>query len=132
MWTRPKPRGTTRFAAAVAAAVLSVCAVSFWPQVAHAEEERNPELIKTFKETHQCPSTGRTATKGVSKSYTCTGYVVDHGIPFCAGQYLGFSVDQMYNLSYQKYDKDNSLRKDKDEVKLCALLKKLTAGNSQQ
>jgi hypothetical protein len=90
----------------------------------HAEEARNPDLIKQFKETHVCPSTGKMATKGKSSTYSCPGYVVDHGIPFCSGKYLGISVDQMYNLTYQKYDKENSLRKDRDENLLCDTLKK--------
>lgn len=104
--------------------LVAIVALALASVGVHAEEARNTELIKQFKETHVCPSTSKLAVKGDSKSYSCPGYVVDHGLPYCSGKYLGISVDQMYNLSYQKYDKDNSLRKDRDENLLCDTLKK--------
>lgn len=92
---------------------------------AQAEETRNSKLIQQFKETHVCPSTGKMATKGIAATYRCPGYVVDHGIPFCAGKYIGRSTDVMHNLFYQKYDKENSLKKDSDERILCDTLRQL-------
>lgn len=109
----------------VAASVLAVVVASCAPSPVYAEEtERNPAIIKQFKETHECPSTNRIAVKGVASSYVCPGYVVDHGIPFCAGKYIGLDLDKSHNLFYQKHDKENSLRKDADERKLCATLKR--------
>jgi hypothetical protein len=103
----------------VMAVCMAIAAVS-----GHAEEVRSAALIQHFKEQNVCPATGKVAVKGIAASYRCPGYVVDHGIPFCAGQYLGKSLDVMYNLSYQKYDKDNSMKKDADENLLCDTLKK--------
>lgn len=116
----------TKFATAVAAAILSVVMVSCGASApAYAATARNPAIVKQFKEATVCPSTGHKATKGVASSYSCPGFVVDHGLPFCAGKYIGRDLDQVYNMSYQKYDKSNSLKKDADEKVLCDTLRKL-------
>lgn len=106
--------------------ILAVCMAVAALSANAAEEARNQTLIQQFKETHVCPSTGKMATKGIARSYVCPGYVVDHGIPYCAGQYIGRSIDAMHNLSYQKHDAENSLKKDVDEKLLCDTLRKLT------
>lgn len=113
--------------AALSAAILFSCAAG---APAYAEEARNPAMVRLYKENNVCPSTGKTATKGKPSTYVCPGYVVDHGIPFCAGKYIGMDFDKDYNMFYQKHDEVNSLRKDKDELKLCAKLKILTNGKN--
>jgi hypothetical protein len=117
--------------------VMAVCMAL--AAVTAQAEERSSALIKQFKETHVCPATGKMAVKGDAKSYTCTrkipdpvnpgkfiteSWVVDHATPFCAGKYIGISLDVMYNLQYQKYDKENSLKKDVAENLLCDTLRK--------
>lgn len=114
--------------AAISAAILFSCAA---PSPAYAEETRNTSLIQQYKELNVCPSTGLKATKGNPASYRCPGYVVDHGIPFCAGKYVGANFDKLHNLAYQKYDDENSLRKDADERLLCATLRHLILKNEK-
>lgn len=81
----------------------------------YAVVTRNPAVIAKFKELNFCPATNIKATPGKPISYHCSGYVVDHGIPLCAG-----GKDALYNLRYQE-EKD-ALIKDRDEVTLCNLL----------
>lgn len=83
-----------------------------------AKASRSTETIRAFKESNVCPSTGNLAIKGIAASYICPGYVVDHGIPRCAG-----GPDAAHNLFYQKKDRENSLKKDKAEMALCRRMK---------
>lgn len=73
---------------------------------------RDPKIIATFKAQAICPATG--AIAGARGS--CPGYVVDHGIPKCAG-----GADALWNLFYQPLAR--SYEKDKAERALCRILK---------
>jgi hypothetical protein len=99
--------------------VAAIIAAMFVAQPVEAAASRSAAVIKEFKEQSVCPSTGFKAVKGKSSSYRCPGYVVDHMIPRCAG-----GPDELYNLVYQKYDKENSLKKDTAEKRLCSMMKK--------
>lgn len=76
--------------------------------------ERSSSLIYQFRKANVCPSTGE-------RSKSCPGYVVDHGIPFCAGKYLGMNFDVLENLQYQ--ERELAKAKDRLERQLCRKLR---------
>lgn len=73
---------------------------------------RDMKAISLFKKTVPCPATG----KIVGAHGSCAGYVVDHGLPKCAG-----GKDEQYNLFWQ--EKAASFKKDRAERELCRILK---------
>ena len=73
-------------------------------------QARDPKVIRDFRKDNPCPETNKTTG-------ACPGWVVDHGIPLCAG-----GADKAYNLHWQK--EADSYLKDADERRLCAKLKK--------
>lgn len=70
---------------------------------------RHASTVTMFRKSNPCPVTGKTTG-------ACPGWVVDHGMPLCAG-----GADAPYNMFWQKTA--NSYLKDADERRLCALLK---------
>jgi hypothetical protein len=74
---------------------------------AHA---RDPAQVRAFRKENPCPATSK-------RVGACPGWVVDHGIPLCAG-----GADAQHNLFWQR--RDQSLKKDADERRLCARLRK--------
>jgi len=77
--------------------------------VATAAQARDPKVIREFRKTHPCPETAKITG-------ACPGWVVDHGMPLCAG-----GADATYNLYWQK--REDSYKKDADERRLCRKLK---------
>lgn len=69
---------------------------------------RDRSVIREFRKDNPCPSTGRTTG-------ACPGWVVDHGIPLCAG-----GADAPHNLFWQP--RAASYVKDADERRLCRAL----------
>lgn len=76
-------------------------------------DARMRSVITAFIKANPCPSTG------LNKA-PCPGWVVDHGIPLCAG-----GADAPHNLFWQ--EKKTSYKKDVEERALCRRLKKLEA-----
>jgi hypothetical protein len=81
-----------------------------------AAQARDPAVIREFRKANPCPETGRTVG-------SCPGWVVDHGIPLCAG-----GADKVYNLHWQN-SKDAYL-KDADERRLCSTMRKAGIKNT--
>jgi hypothetical protein len=75
---------------------------------------RKASTVAAFRKQYACPATGK-------KSGACPGWVVDHGIPLCAG-----GQDKVYNMHWQL--KAESYLKDADERRLCAAIAKMTKG----
>lgn len=73
-------------------------------------EARSRKVIRDFRKVNPCPSTGLTTG-------ACPNFVVDHLVPLCAG-----GKDGIPNLAWQ--EKRESYRKDVDERRLCAWLRK--------
>lgn len=84
--------------------------VGFWPELALA---RDSAVVREFKRTHACPSTGK-----MDPEASCPGYVVDHKDPLCDG-----GADAVENMQYE--ETRASYIKDILERKLCALKKQL-------
>jgi hypothetical protein len=74
------------------------------PDVA-SEQRRNSAAVAAFKRSNPCPANG--STKG-----TCTGYVVDHVHPLCAG-----GQDKPSNMQWQNVA--DAKAKDRLEVAEC-------------
>jgi len=70
---------------------------------------RSRAVVRAFRADHPCPSTGRTTG-------ACPGWVVDHGIPLCAG-----GADDVRNMHWQATT--DAKWKDGEERRLCARLK---------
>lgn len=70
---------------------------------------RDPSQVREFRRHNPCPSTGRTTGR-------CSGYVVDHLKPLCAG-----GPDLPSNMQWQEYRA--SLVKDAEERRYCRALK---------
>lgn len=70
---------------------------------------RSASSVRAFRKDNPCPATRRTTG-------ACPNYVVDHGIPLCAG-----GADESYNMYWQK--SDDSYKKDADERDLCSKIK---------
>jgi hypothetical protein len=79
------------------------------PATAVEATPRNPATVRAFRKTHPCPATGKT-------SGACPGWVVDHGIPLCAG-----GPDDPRNLDWQT--EEDAKWKDAHERALCARLR---------
>lgn len=71
--------------------------------------------VRAFKRDNPCPATGKTRGK-------CPGHVVDHKEPLCAG-----GADKPSNMQWQELAA--SKLKDKEEWRLCRMLKKQAVGN---
>jgi hypothetical protein len=83
------------------------------PHVAEAacpKTKRSAAVVRQFKRTHVCPSTGI-----ASASKPCSGFVVDHVAPLCAG-----GSDTVDNLMYQAVE--SAKKKDVWERALCRKL----------
>lgn len=80
-----------------------------------AAAARSSTEVRAFKRDNPCPATGRTHGK-------CPGYVVDHKDPLCAG-----GADKPGNMQWQELAA--SKVKDKEEWRLCRLLRKQAADN---
>ena len=72
---------------------------------AEARLERSAQVVREFRQTHACPSTGR--FRG-----PCPNYVVDHLWPLCAG-----GADRTWNMAWQELA--DSKRKDRWEKAIC-------------
>lgn len=70
---------------------------------------RDPAVVRAFRKTNPCPTTGKT-------SGACPGWVVDHRIPLCAG-----GPDDVRNMAWQTFA--DAKWKDGIERALCARLK---------
>lgn len=79
------------------------------PIVELTQSVRHATSVAQFRKVYPCPGTGKTTG-------ACVGWVVDHGIPLCAG-----GADKPYNMHWQL--KADSYLKDADERHLCALVK---------
>jgi hypothetical protein len=94
---------------------LVAAGVLFWLVVFYLVGEatvyaRNPAVVRAFRATHPCPSTGKTEGR-------CPGYVVDHKYPLCAG-----GVDTVANMRWQA--EEDSYIKDRIERELCEYKKR--------
>lgn len=78
--------------------------------VALSAHARDPAQVRAFRKENPCPATSK-------RVGACPGWVVDHGIPLCAG-----GADAPYNMQWQRHD--DSLKKDADERRLCARIRK--------
>jgi hypothetical protein len=114
---RGRMKGCPRWRYAAAAAFLCACA---GPGATAPDEHerqpatieptpRDPAMVRSFRRKHPCPSTGRI-------SGPCPGWVVDHGIPLCAG-----GPEDSRNMQWQP--EDDARWKDAQERALCARLK---------
>lgn len=70
-----------------------------------AKTERSAAEVSAFKRHNPCPATG-------ARSGSCTGHVVDHIHPLCAGGH-----DQVSNMQWQTVK--DAREKDKLERKMC-------------
>jgi hypothetical protein len=73
--------------------------------------ERSAAVRNEFKRHHPCPATGE-------RHGACPGWVIDHVTPLCAG-----GPDHVSNLQWQT--REDALRKDADERRLCRSLKRV-------
>lgn len=81
---------------------------------AQAVTNRSSVEKRLFQKATICPSSG------VAGVQSCKGHVMDHIIPLCAG-----GADRAYNMMYQT--KAASMLKDKDEIRICAAMRKCAA-----
>lgn len=94
-------------------AVLAAFVISFF-LVPNADSRivRSRAPLLEYRKNNPCPATGKL------EIYTpCKGYVLDHKRPLCSG-----GLDAASNLVWEEY-KESKL-KDKQEIKLCALMKR--------
>ena len=89
-------------------AVLLMAMLIYLP--AHAAIKRSNAARHAFAKMHACPSTGQ-------YRLPCPGYVIDHVKPLCDG-----GPDKPSNMAWQEHQA--SLKKDMEERKLCAKLRK--------
>lgn len=94
---RPEHEFTLALVLVVAVAVMSGKA-----EATHRSMSARAEFVRS----NPCPSTGK-------PKMPCPGYVVDHGIPLCAG-----GPDNPANMAWQRY-RPESLQKDLWERQLC-------------
>jgi hypothetical protein len=93
-------------------ALLLVCLALAVPSHATCPViHRSAVLIREFKRTHVCPSTGTVGTG------PCPGWVVDHGLSLCL---VGQEGDVSWNLFYQEVEA--AKKKDALERKVCRRL----------
>lgn len=76
-----------------------------------AATKRSAKARYDFRKSHPCPATGK--TRGA-----CSGYVIDHVVPLCAG-----GVDRPENMQWQSGA--DAKRKDVIEKRQCAVLRKI-------
>ena|SRR5216683_381759 len=72
--------------------------------------KRSSTVLRHFRESHPCPSTGQTTG-------ACPGWVLDHGVPLCLAGQRG---DIEWNIHWQ--DEANATLKDALEKDLCRKL----------
>jgi hypothetical protein len=75
-----------------------------------AAQARDRAQVRAFRKDNPCPATDKT-------SGACSGFVVDHIVPLCAG-----GRDHPSNMQWQS--RADSLIKDNDERRLCAGLRR--------
>ncbi len=92
--------------------ILTMLAAAALALPAHAEIARSSVPKRQYAAEHPCPSTGKRSPAG------CTNFVIDHLRPLCSG---GRDVPE--NMMWQR--KPESLRKDREELRLC---RKIAAG----
>lgn len=90
---------------ALALTVPASASVSDLPRDADGKIKRSSWQVRKFRAAHPCPATGRVTG-------TCTGYVVDHIWPLCAG-----GPDKAANMQWQT--RAESLVKDRAEKTMC-------------
>lgn len=78
--------------------------------VALSAEARSTAQVNAFKRANPCPSTG-------ARSGPCSGFIVDHRVPLCAG-----GADHPSNMQYQTVDE--AKRKDVQERNMCREMKR--------
>jgi hypothetical protein len=85
-----------------------------------APTPRTASARAAFVKANPCPAENRTP-----RSRACPGYVVDHIVPLCAG-----GADAPSNMQWQGVRE--ARRKDVDERRQCALLRKKTTPTKEQ
>jgi hypothetical protein len=88
---------------------IIVVVLAFLVCAACTAATRSHSVIAEFKRHNPCPATGK-------PQGACPGYVIDHIEPLCAG-----GADHPANMQWQT--RQDSLRKDADERRLCRRLK---------
>lgn len=92
-------------------ALIAALALAILATTATAKTPRSKAALAEFKRANPCPSTDK-------RRGPCPGYVIDHIEPLCAG-----GADTVSNLQWQTLA--DSKRKDRDEHRQCAALRKL-------
>lgn len=80
-------------------------------------DARDRGQVRIFRKNNPCPATGKTAGP-------CRGWVVDHVVPICLG-----GADAPVNMQWQPYGE--SLDKDKEERRACALRRRAVSGDQR-
>lgn len=86
--------------------VVVLLAVAFVAVSADAATQRSYKARAEFAREHPCPATGRPSPR------RCTGYVIDHVVPLCAG-----GADSSGNMQWQTTAE--AKKKDREERAQC-------------